>query len=123
MDSLCSRAGAGGVLAASGSPGSFLRRLPRICNWVSGVWVSGVWVAGEWVAGETESWPTTTASWSRASRRSSSLDRKSTRLNSSHLGISYVVFCLEIRRGMFAYEAQTAQISRIHLLHTERAVC
>src|SRR5258705_2382469 len=28
-------------------------------------------------------------------RRSSSRDRKSTRLNSSHLGISYAVFCLK----------------------------
>src|SRR5438045_7734577 len=27
--------------------------------------------------------------------RSSNLDRKSTRLNSSHLGISYAVFCLK----------------------------
>src|SRR5258705_1641598 len=28
-------------------------------------------------------------------RRTSALDRKSTRLNSSHLGISYAVFCLK----------------------------
>src|SRR5205814_8981516 len=30
-----------------------------------------------------------------ATRRSTSRDRKSTRLNSSHLGISYAVFCLK----------------------------
>src|SRR5438045_656060 len=32
--------------------------------------------------------------WRRLSRRSIPEDRKSTRLNSSHLGISYAVFCL-----------------------------
>src|SRR5256885_10109228 len=31
-------------------------------------------------------------------RRASSLDRKSTRLNSSHLVISYAVFCLKKKR-------------------------
>src|SRR5437899_7402179 len=30
-----------------------------------------------------------------SSRRLATLDRKSTRLNSSHLGISYAVFCLK----------------------------
>src|SRR5438045_7218375 len=30
--------------------------------------------------------------------RSSGLDRKSTRLNSSHLGISYAVFCLKKKK-------------------------
>src|SRR5438045_4836252 len=34
----------------------------------------------------------------RAPRRSSRLDRKSTRLNSSHLGISYAVFCLKKKK-------------------------
>src|SRR5437899_8793681 len=32
---------------------------------------------------------------SLASRRMHTLDRKSTRLNSSHLGMSYAVFCLK----------------------------
>src|ERR1035441_9552530 len=31
----------------------------------------------------------------RAARRGTARDRKSTRLNSSHLGISYAVFCLK----------------------------
>src|SRR5258705_1062626 len=31
-------------------------------------------------------------------RRSRALDRKSTRLNSSHLGISYAVFCLKKKK-------------------------
>src|ERR1039458_7911802 len=31
---------------------------------------------------------------------STSRDRKSTRLNSSHLGISYAVFCLDIREDL-----------------------
>src|SRR5947199_5994483 len=32
--------------------------------------------------------------------RSSRLDRKSTRLNSSHLGISYAVFCLKKKKAL-----------------------
>src|ERR1039458_10804005 len=36
-----------------------------------------------------------TASGEQASTLLTSLDRKSTRLNSSHLGISYAVFCLK----------------------------
>src|ERR1039458_9162425 len=41
--------------------------------------------------------------WTRNRRRCS--DRKSTRLNSSHLGISYAVFCLKKQE---AYPAQPA---------------
>src|ERR1039458_8627883 len=37
-------------------------------------------------------------SWSAAHRRALPRDRKSTRLNSSHLGISYAVFCLKKNR-------------------------
>src|SRR5947199_7395266 len=47
--------------------------------------------------------PTTTTSTSTplaaVVRTSSSQDRKSTRLNSSHLGISYAVFCLKKKRS------------------------
>src|SRR5437899_4256176 len=40
--------------------------------------------------------PAASAAASRtASAAASSIDRKSTRLNSSHLGISYAVFCLK----------------------------
>src|SRR5947199_639668 len=35
----------------------------------------------------------------RPNRRFPVLDRKSTRLNSSHLGISYAVFCLKKNKG------------------------
>src|SRR5262245_64235208 len=35
---------------------------------------------------------------SQESRRAPSQDRKSTRLNSSHLGISYAVFCLKKKK-------------------------
>src|SRR5262245_62504402 len=37
--------------------------------------------------------------------RRQSLDRKSTRLNSSHLGISYAVFCLTKKNRYFARPA------------------
>src|SRR5215212_4975514 len=38
-------------------------------------------------------WP-----WSPRRRSTRTLDRKSTRLNSSHLGISYAVFCLKKKK-------------------------
>src|ERR1039458_9916221 len=44
------------------------------------------------------SWPATSAWWPAKpplTRAPASRDRKSTRLNSSHLGISYAVFCLK----------------------------
>src|SRR5258705_4606795 len=38
-------------------------------------------------------------------------DRKSTRLNSSHLGISYAVFCLKKKkRGLFRYWSATNRL-------------
>src|SRR5437899_12074997 len=39
-----------------------------------------------------------TTSRSTRSCRAGSIDRKSTRLNSSHLGISYAVFCLKKKK-------------------------
>src|SRR5437899_10232852 len=35
------------------------------------------------------------------------IDRKSTRLNSSHLGISYAVFCLKKKKGSEACQRET----------------
>src|SRR5256885_13248004 len=43
-------------------------------------------------------------SWMRKEPRSCSGDRKSTRLNSSHLVISYAVFCLKKKKKYFNYE-------------------
>src|SRR2546426_9137967 len=37
--------------------------------------------------------------WQRPQRRVASADRKSTRLNSSHLVISYAVFCLKKKKS------------------------
>src|SRR5437899_4204352 len=42
---------------------------------------------------------------SRRWQRSCSPDRKSTRLNSSHLGISYAVFCLKKKRQCYKRES------------------
>src|SRR5437899_6994732 len=36
--------------------------------------------------------------WKHPQRRQEIIDRKSTRLNSSHLGISYAVFCLKKKK-------------------------
>src|ERR1039457_7538674 len=52
-----------------------------------------------WAAARLPRWPAATSA-----PRTSCIDRKSTRLNSSHLVISYSVFCLnktdEMRRGL-----------------------
>src|SRR5256885_5414943 len=40
----------------------------------------------------------------RRGRTSRNLDRKSTRLNSSHLVISYAVFCLKKKKKTISYE-------------------
>src|ERR1039458_6973142 len=42
--------------------------------------------------------PLETRYWFRSARMPAKTDRKSTRLNSSHLGISYAVFCLKKKR-------------------------
>src|SRR5947199_6457667 len=42
--------------------------------------------------------PKLTKCGSHVGRRDTGLDRKSTRLNSSHLGISYAVFCLKKKK-------------------------
>src|SRR5438067_5456929 len=50
----------------------------------------------------------------RQARRLSSLDRKSTRLNSSHVSISYAVFCLKKKKKK---NKLYNSIYRIQLLH------
>src|SRR5205814_9894727 len=46
----------------------------------------------------TSGWLTSCRGSSRHAFDSQNLDRKSTRLNSSHLGISYAVFCLKKKK-------------------------
>src|SRR5258705_8120279 len=41
--------------------------------------------------------------WQFELRRTTKTDRKSTRLNSSHLGISYAVFCLKKKKKKSTY--------------------
>src|SRR2546430_12275729 len=43
------------------------------------------------------------------------VDRKSTRLNSSHSQISYAVFCLEKKKKQKLYEEQHTSVMSIHL--------
>src|SRR3712207_8281638 len=43
--------------------------------------------------------------WSHKARRSVRLDRKSTRLNSSHANISYAVFCLKKKNKIQSHPA------------------
>src|SRR5690349_23046430 len=45
----------------------------------------------------------------RASERGISVDRKSTRLNSSHVEISYAVFCLKKKKKNKTSEARTTE--------------
>src|SRR3989454_3111474 len=54
--------------------------------------------------------PTIAASSSGRSERRSSTDRKSTRLNSSHLVISYAVFCLKKKNVVADQIAQEAHV-------------
>src|SRR3989440_2593425 len=52
-------------------------------------------------------------SGSRSARRSSSADRKSTRLNSSHDQISYAVFCLKKKKNVhLSLTAATTVLNR-----------
>src|SRR5258705_3425032 len=44
--------------------------------------------------------PTTAPTANFGADQTSGLDRKSTRLNSSHLGISYAVFCLKKKKNV-----------------------
>src|SRR5262245_64867462 len=50
----------------------------------------------------------------RAKTRHSSTDRKSTRLNSSHLGISYAVFCLKKKKKKKNNKTKTKESNRLH---------
>src|SRR5437899_6297725 len=43
------------------------------------------------------------------------IDRKSTRLNSSHLGISYAVFCLKKKRGSGREDGRAGRWGQKHL--------
>src|SRR5471030_2932058 len=69
-----------------------------LSDWSSDVCSSDLSGSGRrtWVSRPTTTLPTTFACrWPRSARRR---DRKSTRLNSSHLGISYAVFCLKKKK-------------------------
>src|SRR5437899_5551806 len=46
--------------------------------------------------------------WQPYSEQRATLDRKSTRLNSSHLGISYAVFCLKKKNNSSGQSLATA---------------
>src|SRR5258705_1229526 len=45
-------------------------------------------------------------------------DRKSTRLNSSHLGISYAVFCLKKKKGSVIAAGASVVLLRAHVVST-----
>src|SRR5205807_7676537 len=49
--------------------------------------------------------------------RSATADRKSTRLNSSHLVISYAVFCLKKKKKKKIHMTQQSHIIHIHTTH------
>src|SRR5947199_2916323 len=49
-------------------------------------------------------------------RRAASGDRKSTRLNSSHLGISYAVFCLKKKNIKCSNSPQSHHNKTLHLI-------
>src|ERR1035438_10566035 len=47
------------------------------------------------------------------------LDRKSTRLNSSHLGISYAVFCLKKKQNILRGAQKEKHLNRLELRSTD----
>src|SRR5256885_8531358 len=49
-------------------------------------------------------------------QRSELIDRKSTRLNSSHLVISYAVFCLKKKKDKYLYEVATQLLGGLVLV-------
>src|SRR5471030_1878595 len=55
------------------------------------------------------------------------VDRKSTRLNSSHLGISYAVFCLKKKKALFrsplTHMSRHSSMARSFLLAARSATC
>src|SRR2546426_9114255 len=68
-------------------------------QWTRGQWTRGQWTRGQWTRGQ---WARRRRlGWREAGSRGDALnqrDRKSTRLNSSHLVISYAVFCLKKKK-------------------------
>src|SRR5690349_22510003 len=56
------------------------------------------------------------------SRRDGSADRKSTRLNSSHVEISYAVFCLKKKRQILWDTCCCWERLVIYIIHVHRAV-
>src|SRR5256885_12761986 len=67
--------------------------------------------------GSTRPSQTTPASFLRTF---SSRDRKSTRLNSSHLVISYAVFCLKKKKPLLITERLLVIISQLHVFTSQR---
>src|SRR3712207_8819824 len=62
--------------------------------------------SGTSIASRPASGPRLAASVSSGAREANSLDRKSTRLNSSHANISYAVFCLKKNKQRFLIVCQ-----------------
>src|SRR5471030_3426817 len=59
--------------------------------------------------------------WARNDRRNrtgAGGDRKSTRLNSSHLGISYAVFCLKKKKNPMQQHSRKAKLTIVAEKHT-----
>src|SRR2546430_910353 len=75
------------------------------------------WMVAETCNGAAFSWPasrTSSPPRSTPGKRSSTLDRKSTRLNSSHSQISYAVFCLKKKKHHLSHlDFLACQIDRL----------
>src|SRR5205814_10484168 len=63
---------------------------------------------------DVDDWPATTRLYKAVDQ--SGLDRKSTRLNSSHLGISYAVFCLKKKTPAHPITATTALLPLLSIV-------
>src|SRR5207253_3818797 len=59
--------------------------------------------------------------WSRQ-RTAQGSDRKSTRLNSSHVAISYAVFCLKKKKKQTSFRNATSKINKVISVHKLRSM-
>src|SRR5438067_5240031 len=53
----------------------------------------------------------------KASRTRSTIDRKSTRLNSSHVSISYAVFCLKKKKQFVNHPVLELDVHKLTMVH------
>src|SRR3989442_11886214 len=73
-------------------------RTPPLMHWISGIIVAGSGMLSGVFVVTVNAWMNAPTGFEVTDGRVTSIDRKSTRLNSSHVRISYAVFCLKKKK-------------------------